>query len=618
MSSSSSSLSSPYTPSALSSTPTAPSPFAPQSMPPSTGDSWAVFSSLPSYTPFHPRPRAPQPLPSAPPPPSVFSSPSTGTFPSTLPFLCSLMPSNSSVLSSSYMPSAFSSTSVAPSHVAPQSIPPSIGDWLALLSSLQSCTPLPIRPDARAPQSLLPAPPPPQRVELEPDAVIARVIPSASTVPGGARASRNDALKRRFTAIEQIGSGSNGRVFKAVYIPSASPVAIKCNKKADPAHYRGLCAEGRILKQLPDRLHFPRYLGEFDWSENRRALVQTLLPESNLYEAYLHPSSEERLEWRQVVHITYQSVRALKDLADAGIGHYDIKPGNMSFCAETGVNTVMDFGLARKSKEPKVRLIGSRYYRAPEVPLKVPFDRRFDMWSLGCTLFEMATEKVLFKCDGLDTDPTTDIRHIETITSLRGAPPEDLRRMSPTASKFFHVSPTGRSCMLKRGESLIRMPSDVLLEYVEREIRKCWRRSLERDHEIRLLANLINQMVQWKQEDRISIEGALRFPLFDYYLPLEIRRTPEWKIGTENLLYIFKASSVTKLEEEDNTHVLHLDLAQHPAESRCMLPRAQDDLYIVRSYQEGGKELVNEAVEIRPGACLLFNKDGMHVIPAKI
>lgn len=38
----------------------------------------------------------------------------------------------------------------------------------------------------------------------------------------------------------------------------------------------------------------------------------------------------------------------------------------------------------------------SRFYRAPEILLGCPYDTKIDMWSLGCTLFELYTGRILF------------------------------------------------------------------------------------------------------------------------------------------------------------------------------------------------------------------------------
>ena len=41
--------------------------------------------------------------------------------------------------------------------------------------------------------------------------------------------------------------------------------------------------------------------------------------------------------------------------------------------------------------------VQSRWYRAPEVMLGVPWDDRVDIWSLGCTLVEPLLGKPIFR-----------------------------------------------------------------------------------------------------------------------------------------------------------------------------------------------------------------------------
>lgn len=43
----------------------------------------------------------------------------------------------------------------------------------------------------------------------------------------------------------------------------------------------------------------------------------------------------------------------------------------------------------------KIRLV-SRFYRAPEIILGLPYDTALDIWSIGCTLYELYTGKILF------------------------------------------------------------------------------------------------------------------------------------------------------------------------------------------------------------------------------
>ena len=61
--------------------------------------------------------------------------------------------------------------------------------------------------------------------------------------------------------------------------------------------------------------------------------------------------------------------------------------------------------------------IQTRYYRAPEIILGLDFNEKIDLWSLGCTIYELVTGKILFyTCkDDLITKYNTDIINIKMI-----------------------------------------------------------------------------------------------------------------------------------------------------------------------------------------------------------
>ena len=50
---------------------------------------------------------------------------------------------------------------------------------------------------------------------------------------------------------------------------------------------------------------------------------------------------------------------------------------------------MIDFGSACFLKERVYTYIQSRFYRAPEIMLGVPYTMAIDMWSLGCILVEL-------------------------------------------------------------------------------------------------------------------------------------------------------------------------------------------------------------------------------------
>ena len=56
---------------------------------------------------------------------------------------------------------------------------------------------------------------------------------------------------------------------------------------------------------------------------------------------------------------------------------------------------VVDFGSGCLVHEQVFTYVQSRYYRAPEVILRIPYTEKVDIWSLGCVLAELFTGEPL-------------------------------------------------------------------------------------------------------------------------------------------------------------------------------------------------------------------------------
>lgn len=55
-----------------------------------------------------------------------------------------------------------------------------------------------------------------------------------------------------------------------------------------------------------------------------------------------------------------------------------------------------DFGSGCYDGENIYDYVQSRFYRAPEVILRLPFGRPVDVWSMGCVLAELYSGRPLF------------------------------------------------------------------------------------------------------------------------------------------------------------------------------------------------------------------------------
>ena len=58
---------------------------------------------------------------------------------------------------------------------------------------------------------------------------------------------------------------------------------------------------------------------------------------------------------------------------------------------------ICDLGSASDASDNEITpYLVSRFYRAPEIILGMPYDFAIDIWSVGCTLYELYTGKILF------------------------------------------------------------------------------------------------------------------------------------------------------------------------------------------------------------------------------
>ncbi len=112
------------------------------------------------------------------------------------------------------------------------------------------------------------------------------------------------------------------------------------------------------------------------------------------------------IEWKDVLHLTTQILKALQHAHECGIVHRDIKPQNIMLLQD-GTIKVTDFGIARFSDKATRTMtdqaIGSVHYIAPEQARGDNTDGKTDIYSVGVMLYEMLTGRLPFDGDSAVT-----------------------------------------------------------------------------------------------------------------------------------------------------------------------------------------------------------------------
>ncbi len=270
-----------------------------------------------------------------------------------------------------------------------------------------------------------------------------------------------------YEVVSLLGAGGMGEVYHARDHRLGRDVALKILPESlanDPARLERLEREGKSLAAIEHPGIASLY--SFEEHDQKRFFVMELVPGETLAKRL----ERGALAFDEARPIFLQVAEALEAAHQKGILHRDLKPANIQITPEGRVK-VLDFGLAKsieESSDPsdlaesptKAQatelgvILGTASYMSPEQARGKRLDKRSDVWSFGCVLFETLAGKRAF-----DGETVADV--LATIVKTEpdwSALPRDL---PPDVSRLL------RRCLRKNPEERLRDVGDAFLELRE-------------------------------------------------------------------------------------------------------------------------------------------------------
>ncbi|NXR69449.1 M3K19 kinase, partial [Rhadina sibilatrix] len=259
----------------------------------------------------------------------------------------------------------------------------------------------------------------------------------STKLPGSSLATKDPIL---WTRGEVLGKGAYGTVYCGL-TSQGQLIAVKqvvldtSNQLTTEKEYQKFHEEVDLLKTLK-HVNIVTYLGTC-LEDNILSIFMEFVPGGSISSILnrFGPLPEVVL-----CKYTKQILQGVAYLHDNCVVHRDIKGSNVMLMP-TGVIKLIDFGCARRlawaslsgTRGELLRSVhGTPYWMAPEVINDSGYGRKSDIWSVGCTVFEMATGKPPLASMGR-------VAAMFYIGAHRGLMPALPDRFSSAAVEFVHA-----------------------------------------------------------------------------------------------------------------------------------------------------------------------------------
>jgi dual specificity tyrosine-phosphorylation-regulated kinase 2/3/4 len=243
---------------------------------------------------------------------------------------------------------------------------------------------------------------------------------------------KRDHIAYRYEILSLLGRGSFGQVCECFDHKKKEKVAVKVIKNKQKFHQQAK-VEIRVLQSMrendpEDKKGIIRMKNYFLFRNH--VCITFELISVNLYE-FLRLNHFQGISQSLIRCFAKQVLISLDYTKSLEIVHCDLKPENILLVnPQKAVIKLIDFGSSCFLNERLHTYIQSRFYRAPEIILGIPYTPAIDVWSLGCILVELFTGHPLWPGE-------SELDQLIHIISSLGMPSQEVLAISTRKLLFF-------------------------------------------------------------------------------------------------------------------------------------------------------------------------------------
>ena len=197
-----------------------------------------------------------------------------------------------------------------------------------------------------------------------------------------------------YVIIKKLGEGGSGRIIQVKSKSDNKYYAIKeiIIKEAMKDKIKDIQKEADILSKF-NSYYIVKYYGSHKIN-NKFYILMEYCDGKNLRD-FLNKNAIYKIpiEEKKIYNIIKQICEGIKEMHDKNIIHRDLKPENI-FMNEIMEIKIGDFGISKQFNPMKeymqtLNKAGSIFYMAPEILVEGKYNKKSDMYSLGCIIYEL-------------------------------------------------------------------------------------------------------------------------------------------------------------------------------------------------------------------------------------